>query len=193
MAIDKDEAVVTAKDVMTSPVITVRENETVMKAAQLMEKSNVGGIIVVNREGRPLGIITERDLATRVVARNIQADKKAVSAVMSKPLATIEGDTPIREVARKMSTLEIRRLAIVSKGELLGIITSKDILRITPAMIDVFSEKSRLSAPESVRSTSVLAGYCDKCGVWSDALAQHDGEFYCDDCLSDVEEESKAH
>ena len=193
MAADRDETVVTAKDVMSKPVITVKENESVVKAAQLMQKRNIGGVIVVNKEDKPLGIITERDLATRVVAKSLQPNKILVSKIMSRPLATIDGGANIREVARKMSRLEIRRLAVVSNGELQGIITSKDILRITPALIDVLSEKSRLSAPEPIRATNKLAGYCDRCGVWSDALSQRDGDLCCDDCLSDIEEETKAH
>jgi len=193
MAADRDETVVAAKDVMSKPVITVKETESVVKAAQMMQRSNVGGVIVVNKEGKPLGIITERDLAIRVVAKDLQPNKITVSKIMSRPLATIDGDANIREVARKMSKLEIRRLAVVSKGELLGIVTSKDLLRITPALIDILSEKSRLLAPEPVRAANRLAGYCDKCGIWSDRLAQRDGEFYCEDCLSDIEEETKAH
>ncbi|MEM2942236.1 MAG: CBS domain-containing protein [Candidatus Bathyarchaeia archaeon] len=127
-----------------------------------------------------------------MVAKNLQPDKVTVSEIMSRPLATIDGDTSIREVARRMSRLEIRRLAVVSKkGELEGIITSKDILRITPALLDVLSEKSRLPLPEQLREPTRLAGYCDMCGEWSDALAQRDGQFYCDDCLSDMDEQSR--
>lgn len=186
MAIEKDEEVVTAKDVMSKPVVTVSGNQSSAKAAQLMEKKGIGGIIVVNESGKPLGIVTERDLALRVVAKNLQPSKVTVSDVMSRPLATIDGEVSIREVAKKMSKLEIRRLAVIHRGELQGIITSRDILRITPAMMDVLSEKSRLSPVGPVREASRLAGYCDKCGVWSDSLAQHDGQFYCPDCLSDV-------
>jgi len=193
MAIEKDEAIVTAKDVMTRPVVTVDEDESAVRAAQLMERHNIGGVIVVNKEGKPLGIITERDLATRVVAKDLQSSEVTVSDIMSRPLATIDGDTSVREIAKKMSRLEIRRLAVVGKGELLGIITSKDILRITPALFDVLSEKSRLSSIEPIRTANSLAGYCDRCGVWSDGVAQHDGQFYCEDCLSDIEEETKAH
>jgi len=124
----RDEDILTAKDVMSSPVVTVREDESVVKVAQLMEKHRIGGVIVVDEKNNPLGIVTERDLATRVVAKNLQPANVKVSEVMSKPLATIDGETSIREAARRMSKLEIRRLAVMSKGELVGIITSKDII-----------------------------------------------------------------
>lgn len=191
MASSVDENVATAKDVMSKPVISVRENDNAMNAAKLMEKHRIGGIVIVNKNGNPLGIVTERDLATRVVAKGLQSKDVNVSSIMSRPIATIDGETSIREVAKKMSRLEIRRLAVVSKGDLQGIITSNDILRITPVMMDVLSERSRINANEPIRETSNLAGYCDNCSEWSLSLSYHEGKFHCEDCLADGEEEAK--
>ena len=191
MASSVDENVATAKDVMSKPVISIRENDNAMNAAKLMEKHKIGGIVIVNKSGKPLGIVTERDLATRVVAKGLQPKDVNVSSIMSRPIVTIDGDTSIREVAKKMSRLEIRRLAVASKEDLQGIITSKDILRITPVMMDVLSERSRINANEPIRETSNLAGYCDNCSEWSLSLSYHDGKFHCKDCLADGEEEAK--
>ncbi|MBS7650781.1 MAG: CBS domain-containing protein [Candidatus Bathyarchaeia archaeon] len=189
----KDEDILTAKDVMSRPVVTAREDESVVKVAQLMENHRIGGVIVVDERNNPVGIVTERDLATRVVAKNLQPANVKVSEVMSKPLAMIDGETSIREAARRMSKLEIRRLAVMSKGELVGIITSKDILNVTPALIDILWEKSRLTSEEPLRTQNRLAGYCDRCGIWSDGLMHYDGQYYCEDCIADIEEESKPH
>lgn len=191
MASSVDENVATAKDVMSKPVISIRENDNAMNAAKLMEKHKIGGIVIVNKSGKPLGIVTERDLATRIVAKGLQPKDVNVSSIMSRPIVTIDGETSIREVAKKMSRLEIRRLAVASKEDLQGIITSKDILRITPVMMDVLSERSRINANEPIRETSNLAGYCDNCSEWSLSLSYHDGEFHCKDCLADGEEEAK--
>ncbi|MEE9459328.1 MAG: CBS domain-containing protein [Candidatus Bathyarchaeia archaeon] len=191
MASSVDENVATAKDVMSKPVISIRENDNAMNAAKLMEKHKIGGIVIVNKSGKPLGIVTERDLATRVVAKGLQPKDVNVSSIMSRPIVTIDGETSIREVAKKMSRLEIRRLAVASKEDLQGIITSKDILRITPVMMDVLSERSRINANEPIRETSNLAGYCDNCSEWSLSLSYHDGKFHCKDCLADGEEEAK--
>ena len=191
MASTIDENVATAKDVMSKPVITVREDDTAMDAAKLMEEHKVGGIVIVNENSKPLGIVTERDLATRVVAKGLQPKDVSVSSIMSRPIATIDGEASIREVAKKMSQLEIRRLAVVSKDDLQGIITSKDVLRITPVMMDVLSERSRITANEPIRETSNLAGYCDNCSEWSLSLSYYDGEFHCEDCLADAKEEAK--
>jgi CBS domain-containing protein len=191
MASSVDENVATAKDVMSKPVITVRENDNAMNAAKLMEKHKIGGIVIVNKNDKPLGIVTERDLATRVVAKGLQPKDVNVSNIMSRPIATIDGKASIREVAKKMNQLEIRRLAVVSQNDLQGIITSKDILRITPVIMDVLSERSRIRANEPLRETSNLAGYCDNCSNWSRSLSYNDGKFQCDNCLADAEEETK--
>jgi CBS domain-containing protein len=186
-----DENVATAKDVMSKPVISVKESDSAMYAAKLMEKHKIGGIVIVNKDGKPLGIVTERDLATRVVAKGLQPQDVKVSSIMSRPIATIDGEASIREVAKKMNKLEIRRLAVVSKNDLQGIITSKDIIRITPVVMDVLSERSRINANEPIRETSNLAGYCDNCSEWSLSLSYRDGKFQCEDCLADAEEEAK--
>ncbi|MGB6681104.1 MAG: CBS domain-containing protein [Candidatus Bathyarchaeia archaeon] len=191
MASSVDENVATAKDVMSKPVISIRENDNAMNAAKLMEKHKIGGIVIVNKSGKPLGIVTERDLATRIVAKGLQPKDVNVSSIMSRPIATIDGEASIREVAKKMSHLEIRRLAVFSKDDLQGIITSNDILRITPVMIDVLSERSRINANEPIRETSNLAGYCDNCSNWSLSLSYNDGKFQCGNCLVDTEEETK--
>ena len=71
------------KDVMSSPAITVDEDAPVDKAAQIMAKGNIGCIIVTSKDRKALGIITERDLVTRVLAKNIKPNKLTAKEVMS--------------------------------------------------------------------------------------------------------------
>jgi len=89
---------------------------------------------------------------------------------------------------KKMRELKIRRLVVVQDGKLKGIITSNDIVDITPALIDVIAEKSQIEPVERVRESALLSGYCDRCGSWADELKAHDGQFLCDDCMADLEE-----
>ena len=172
------------KDVMSSPVITVNEDETVEKVAQLMDKYRLGCIIVTSKDGKPVGIITERDLVVRVLAKNILPSKLKANEVMSSPLMTISPDATISEAARMMSRLNIRRLGVVYRGELIGIISSKDILAVTPELIEIIQEKARIESQSSggEAETAPLAGYCDRCGAWSDDLREVEGQFLCEDC-----------
>ncbi|MEM0007345.1 MAG: CBS domain-containing protein [Candidatus Bathyarchaeia archaeon] len=183
------------KDVMSSPVITVEEDATANRVAELMDKHGLGCIIVTSKEGKPIGIITERDLVTRVLAKNVKPDALKAKDVMTTPLITIEPDETISEAARKMSRLNIRRLGVVYKGQLIGILSSKDILAVMPELIETIQERALIEGENLAQTTipeeeeSSLAGYCDRCGGWSDNLKEVDGEFLCEDCRAELETE----
>jgi len=180
------------KDIMTSPVVTIDEDDSVSKAAQLMTKHNLGCVIVTSKkEKKPLGIITERDLVTRVLAKNTQPTKLTAKEVMTSPLITVDPDETLSEVARRMSRLDIRRMGVMYKGNLVGIISSKDVLAITPELIEIIQEKARLEGEtaEEITEHPPLAGYCDQCGQWSDSLQEDEGHFLCEDCRAELKGE----
>jgi CBS domain-containing protein len=186
------------KDVMSSPVITIEENTPVNEAAELMDKYDYGCIIVRNKAGKPLGIITERDLVVRVLAKNVKPDALKAKEVMTSPLMTIEPDAAISDAARRMSRLNIRRFGVVYRGQLIGLVSSKDILAVMPELVEIIQEQAKIgreSASQESQETeereeeeAPLAGYCDRCGVWSDTLTQVNGEFLCEDCKEEAEE-----
>jgi len=181
---------VKVKDIMSAPVITVDESESAMRVSQLMVKHNIGSIIVVGKKKKPLGIITERDIVKRVSSKNLVPEKVKASEIMSKPLMTIDSARVIIDAMKRMKASRIERLAVLEKGELVGIVSSSDILRITPALIDLAVEKSRIGTVIE-RERVGLVGYCAQCGGWSESLKEREGKFLCDDCLSDLEEDIK--
>ena len=181
---------VTVKDVMSSPVRTVREDDNATKIAKMMTRNNVGSVVVVDRKRKPLGMITEKDLVRGVAAKGLHPNKVKAGKIMSKPLRTVEPTLDVREAARRMKQLKVKRFAVMEAGKLVGIVTGTDIVEITPALIDVMEEKSRIRPISEPRETSALAGYCDECGAWSDDLKARDGSFLCSDCTSDLEKET---
>jgi CBS domain-containing protein len=117
----------TVKDFMTTNVITIDVQRTVLEAAKLMHQQDVGDLVVM--EGKEAkGIITERDLVRRVMAQKKPLETK-VSEVMSDPLITIEGKASIRDAARKMIKYKIRRLPVTNKNVLVGIIATSDFAK----------------------------------------------------------------
>lgn len=172
------------KDVMSSPVITVDEKATVNKVARLMEQHKLGCIIVTGEDEKPSGIITERDLVARVLAKKSRSSKMTAKEVMTSPLITIDPEETLSEAARRMSHLNIRRLGVVYRGQLVGIVSSKDILAVTPELIEMIQEKAKIegAAAEEVPEKPPLAGYCDQCGRWSDTLREVEGSFLCEEC-----------
>jgi signal-transduction protein with cAMP-binding, CBS, and nucleotidyltransferase domain len=186
------------KDVMSNPVITIEENAPANRAAQRMDKDDLGCVIVTNKQGKPLGIITERDLVVRVLAKNVKPDSLKASEVMTSPLITIEPDATISDAARQMSRLNIRRLGVLYKGQIAGLISSKDILGVMPELLETIQERTRIEnesrEPEEAsveESRGPLTGDCDNCGIWSDNLVQHNGEFLCEDCRVELKEEGE--
>jgi CBS domain-containing protein len=179
------------KDVMSSPVVTMNENEASNKAAVVMAKNDLGCIIVINKAGKSIGIITERDLVIRVLAKNLKPDTVKAKEIMTTPLVTIEPDAAITEAARRMNRLDIRRLGVIYKGNLVGIISSKDILGVMPELIEIIQERSRIEDAARTEETeeAPVSGYCDRCNVYSDSLKERNGQNICDECRIELEQE----
>ena len=186
MSVHETEPEVFVRDIMSRPPIIAKESDTAMTAAKLMMKHDVGCIIVVDKAGKPSGIITERDIVERVASKNLVPSDVKVTDAMSKPIIGVPPSTRVNDAAKQMNQSKIRRLAVIDGGKLVGILTMKDILEVTPALIDLISEKSRVSGLESPRSKSSLAGYCDNCETWSEDLVQKEGVFLCRECARDV-------
>ncbi len=179
------------KDIMSSPVVTLDEDETSNKVANLMDENDLGCVIISNRTGKPVGIITERDLVIRVLARNLAPDAIKAKEIMTSPLVTITPEATISEAARRMSRLDIRRLGVIYKDNLVGVISSKDILGVMPELIEIIQERTRLEDAEQAEETEdeekPLSGYCDRCGVFSENLKAVDGQNLCEDCRIELE------
>ena len=180
------------RDVMVSPVITVREDDTIADVAKVMDEHAIGSVIVVSSKGEPVGVITARDIVRKVVAKGKSPGEVKASEVMSSPPIEIEDDKDVREAARMMARLDVRRLVVKHKGKMVGIVTSKDLLSILPSLIDLVLEKAKaglVGPPEEEREEVFLAGYCDVCGRWSTMLVEVDGQFMCEECRAELESE----
>src|SRR4030067_2268416 len=182
------------KDVMSSPVVTTAEEAPSNRIANLMQENNLGCVIVTNKAGKPIGIITERDLVLRVLAKNLTPASVTAKEIMTSPLVTIEPEATINDAARRMSRLDIRRLGVLYKDNLVGIISSKDILNVMPELIEIIQERTRIESGESGEETqeaeeAPLSGYCDRCGVYSENLKDVNGQNLCEDCRVEVETE----
>jgi CBS domain-containing protein len=115
------------KDIMTKEVVTIDVNKSVFEAAQLMTTKSLGCLIVVDK-GLPVGIITERDIVRRIVAKRSSLDLRVVE-VMTKTLVTVNPDTSLKDAARVMSTNKIRRLPVLKQNQLVGIVVASDFVR----------------------------------------------------------------
>jgi CBS domain-containing protein len=112
-------------EVMTHGVVTAETADTLRHVGELMRDRNVGSVVVCDG-GRPVGVITDRDLALAVVADRIEADDQAGSHA-SKPLVTGQVEMDLEEAVALMIQHRIRRLPVTEGEELVGIVTIDDL------------------------------------------------------------------
>lgn len=136
---------------MVGEVITIDEDSTVKEAAEVMNKFEIGCLIAV-RNGKAIGMITERDLLKRVVAEAKDATETKVKDVMSSPLVVIEPSVELEEAVKLMFQMKIKKLPVVDGKRLVGLITLTDIARFQPQMIKLLKQLAkRQAAPKSMK------------------------------------------
>ena len=118
------------KHIMTKEIISVDINVSMSEVGSTMVKNNIGAVVVTKNE-KPIGIITEVDIIKRCCIGKVCSEELKAEEVMASPLITIEADAAIGEAAKMMSDKDIRRLLVSEKGRIVGIITEKDVLRAT--------------------------------------------------------------
>jgi len=117
----------TVKDIMTVYVTTIQVDSNVREAALLMLKGRISSL-VATQKGKPVGMVTERDIVGKVVSEDVNPSKISVEEIMSRPIITIPQEETIEQAALVMSIYGIKRLVVVDKdGKLSGMITTTDI------------------------------------------------------------------
>jgi CBS domain-containing protein len=116
-----------ARDIMTPSPHTIQSSESVKGAAQVMRKSDIGDVIVVEGK-RIVGILTDRDIVVRALAEGLDPEATPVSEICSRELTTIRPTDSVGSVVRVMREKAIRRLPVVEEtGEVVGIVSIGDV------------------------------------------------------------------
>jgi len=118
---------------ITRDVKTEKEDQNVITACRIMHENNIGCVVIVSKNGanseNPIGIITERDVVRLLGSLNPSLLQTPLHEIISKPLITISLNSSIKDAIQTMQQKNIRRLVIVDKEKMIGIITDKDIFR----------------------------------------------------------------
>lgn len=122
------------KDVMTKDIAYVNPDDNIERAAQLMSEYNVGSVPVCDN-GRVLGIVTDRDITLRSVAKGTESRSQCVRDIMTSNPVCGSPEQDIHDAARIMSERQIRRLPIVENGNLVGMVALGDIA-VEPTLSD---------------------------------------------------------
>ena len=122
-------------DAMKKEMVIIDEGISVTEASISMREKGEGCAIILRR-GAPVGIVTERDVTWKVAGEGLDPKTVKVSEIMSTPLITIDPDADLIEAAKMMEKHRIRRLAVVRKGILYGVLTAIDIARHIEGYVD---------------------------------------------------------
>ena len=132
------------KDVMVKNVVTVEAEATVREAAKLMNKHDIGCLVVM-KSRKPVGTVTERDMLKRVLLKSKDPRKTKVSKITSKPLVVGGPQNDIRDAVRLMVEGKIKKFPVVEDGHVLGLVTLTDIVR------------------SSAYFEHIIASFCSRC------------------------------
>ena len=148
-----------AKEIMSKDVVTITPEASLNKAAEIMGQKHIGSLIV-EKYHTPVGIVTERDLLSKVIAYGLLLGDEKVENVMSYPLVTVSLTAKIKEVAQLMTSKK-GRLAVFDAGMLVGIITASDLIKSLPDVpetevkVDDFMTKDLVTAEETTPVISI--------------------------------------
>lgn len=178
----EDLAEIKVTEVMTKNVVTVSTDTTIQKAAQLMQKRDIRGVIVT-KNGKVVGILTDKDIIGTVIAKNKPLSETTVGQIMTPEIVIAHPGETLSEVSRKMALNKIGRIPIIDKQEnLVGIVTETDMTRVYPGLLDIFYERSKDDFTSIRPERTSLEGRCEECGNFSQDLVETDGKWICSEC-----------
>ena len=114
------------RDIMEKNVITIEYNKNTLDAARLLKEKEISFLVII-KENLPIGILSERDLARKIVAEDKIASSVPLEDIMSKKFRWVNPDNLIEEAVQKMVNNNIRRLLVLENEKLVGVITQTDL------------------------------------------------------------------
>lgn len=180
--LERDEKIITVKDLMPQNIISILPETSVVEATRIMSTRDISSILIKTGDDY-VGIFTDRDVMRKVVASGLDPNDTVVREIMSSPLITISEDAGIQEAAEKMRDRKIRRLVVINEGAVVGIISESDIARVEPELHLLIREHTRLQLPPSsyTEDRKSFVGFCEECNNYS-SLENVDGRWLCQEC-----------
>lgn len=173
-------------DLMTRNFVYVSPDTDLRECSKVMIKKRVGSLIISEKD-RLRGILTEKDIIWAVVKKS-KDDLKNIKAsdIMKRKVVTIKPSSDVEKAIKLMRKKKVRRLPVVDKGIVIGMITLKDILKIDPALFGMISENVKIrEETKKLKKRDEFQerreGICSECGE-NDLLISSDGRWICLGC-----------
>jgi CBS domain-containing protein len=176
-------------DVMTREPITTKPETNLLECARKMVRKKVGSLLLVHKK-KLVGFISQKDILWALIKKS-KEDLSKINAIDISPkkIATIKPDSSLDKAFEKMKKLKFERLPVIHKGELVGVITLKDILNFNPELyheLEEFAEireksKKLKLIKKATERKKVHDGVCEECGG-TDLLYRVNGMLICENC-----------
>ena len=178
------------RDIMTRSPVAVSPDTNLLDCAKIMVKKKVGSLLLAEKK-RLLGFISEDDILWALVKKS-KDDLSKIRAIDISPkkLATINPLYTIKDALDKMRSTKFERLPVIQDGELVGMITFRDILSFHPEVYPELGEFSEIREVSDKlkrirKSREVMEGVCERCGT-EDVLYETDGMLICGSCRKNM-------
>ncbi|MDO5502310.1 MAG: CBS domain-containing protein [Actinomycetia bacterium] len=119
----------TARDLMSSPVDSLFESNSLIDAAAALARADVGSMPVTGEDGGLVGVLTDRDIVVRAIAEGKDPSECTVGDIMTSDVATVSPDANEEQVLECLSSNQIRRVPVIENGKLVGVISQADVAR----------------------------------------------------------------
>ncbi|MDH3657806.1 MAG: CBS domain-containing protein [Nitrosopumilus sp.] len=114
------------RDIMQKNVITIEYNKTAHDAATVLKEKEISFLVII-KDGKPSGVVSERDIVKKIAAEDLIASSIQLEDIMSKKFRWVKQDTPIEFAVQKMLNNNIRRLIVLENEDLVGVVTQTDL------------------------------------------------------------------
>ena len=169
-------------EIMKKSVVTIDPELTLSDVAKIMTNNRIGSVIVM-RKTKPIGIVTVDDIVGTVASG--KDPKKIRVKTLKKKKARFVTTTPnenVLRVTKKMVKTGVKRIPVIKDGKLLGIVSDKEILLVSPELVNVMSEKLKMRVDSVARPEHEISGICERCEAYADNLKNIGGRWLCEDC-----------
>ena len=173
------------KESMITEVATASPDQTVMEAADIMRKKDVGSLIICE-DSKIIGILTREDIVTKVATKDIKPSDVKLKDIMNFPVVSIGPEEDIADAARKMTRYGFERLPVIQDEKLVGIISNREVAKVCPAAIEILRERLLMEPPTQFVETQ--AGDCELCGNYSEDLMSINSRWACPTCRNEAAE-----
>lgn len=175
-------------DLMTRNFIFINSEANLQDCARLMVKKRVGSLLIKDDE-KLKGILTRKDILWAIVKKS-KSDLKNIKVkdLMKRKIITIKPNEDITDAMQKFKKKKVRRLPVIERGKLIGLLTLKDVLKIDPGLFQMITETIKIKEEtEKLNRSNINAprkqGICERCGDY-DILYHDEAQWICESCYN---------